>query len=96
MFDLSGEQRFLKSANRVAEGIMHFRVEREGAAFPGELPSRLSCDYGTGSSGIALFLNRLMGNQGTDFMLDGLFQNPAWGSARDKVVSNSMTESVAV
>jgi tRNA A-37 threonylcarbamoyl transferase component Bud32 len=96
MFDLSGEQRFLKSANRVAEGMMHFRVEREGAAFPGELPSRLSCDYGTGSSGIALFLNRLMGNQGNDFMLDGLFQKPAWGSARNKVVSNAMTEWVAV
>lgn len=79
MHDFSGEPRFLKSANQVAEGIMHFRVERDGTAFPGELPSRLSCDFGTGSAGIALFLNRLLGNQNNDFMLDELFQKPAWG-----------------
>jgi serine/threonine protein kinase len=77
MHDLSGEDRFLKSAKRVAEGIMHFRVERNGSAFPGELLSRLCCDYGTGSAGIALFLNRLLGNQKSDFMLDGLFEKYA-------------------
>jgi serine/threonine protein kinase len=74
MHDLSGEQRFLESANKVAEGIMHFRVQRNGTAFPGELLSRLSCDYGTGSAGIALFLNRLLGKQKSDFMLDELFE----------------------
>ncbi|MBZ5522048.1 MAG: class III lanthionine synthetase LanKC [Acidobacteriia bacterium] len=73
MHDLSGERRFLESANKVAEGIMHFRVKRNGTAFPGELSSRLCCDYGTGSAGIALFLNRLMGKQKSDFMLDELF-----------------------
>lgn len=73
MHELSGERRFLESANKVARGIMHFRVERNGLAFPGELLSRLSCDYGTGSSGIALFFNRLIGQQKSDFMLDELF-----------------------
>jgi Lanthionine synthetase C-like protein len=73
MHDLTGEQRFLASANRVAKGIMHFRVMRNGTAFPGEMLSRLCCDYGTGSAGIALFLNRLLGKQNADFMLDGLF-----------------------
>jgi serine/threonine protein kinase len=75
MHDLVGARRFLESANRVAEGIMHFRVERNGTAFPGQLLSRLSCDYGTGSAGIALFFNRLLGKQGSDFMLDDLFRN---------------------
>ena len=74
MHDLSGERRFLESAEKVAEGIMHFRVQRDGTAFPGELLSRLCCDYGTGSAGIALFLNRLLGRQKNDFMLDELFE----------------------
>jgi len=73
MHDLSGERRFLESANKVAEGVLHFRVKRNGTAFPGELLSRLCCDYGTGSAGIALFLNRLLGNQKSDFLLDELF-----------------------
>jgi hypothetical protein len=70
MHDLTGEQRFLNSANKAAQAIAHYRVEHNGAAFPGELLSRLCCDYGTGSAGIALFLNRLLGRQGSDFMLD--------------------------
>ncbi|HEY6967831.1 MAG TPA: class III lanthionine synthetase LanKC [Candidatus Angelobacter sp.] len=75
MHDLTGEERFLQSANRVAEGIMHFRVNRNGTAFPGELTSRLCCDYGTGSAGIALVLNRLTGKPKSGFMLDGLFSD---------------------
>ena len=81
MHELSGEQRFLNSAKKVVEGIMHFRVERNGAAFPGELSSRLCCDYGTGSAGIALFLNRLLKKQKSDFMLDSLFERSPWGRA---------------
>jgi serine/threonine protein kinase len=74
MHDLSGEKRYLESANRVATGIMHFRVERDGTAFPGEMLCRLCCDYGTGSAGIALFLNRLLGRQKANFMLDEYFE----------------------
>jgi hypothetical protein len=54
---------------------MQFRVERQGIAFPGDMLSRLSCDYGSGSAGIVLFLNRLQGQRGSDFMLDCLFEN---------------------
>lgn len=81
MHDLTGEQRFVNSARKVAEGIMHFRVERNGAAFPGELSSRLCCDFGTGSAGIALFLNRLLKKQKSDFMLDSFFRRSPWGRA---------------
>lgn len=73
MYELRGEQRFLNSANRVAEGILHFRVERNGIAFPGEMLSRLCCDYGTGSAGIALFFNRLLKQQKSNFLLDEFF-----------------------
>jgi serine/threonine protein kinase len=90
MHDLTGEQRFLNSAKRVAEGIMHFRVERNGAAFPGELSSRLCCDYGTGSASIALFLNRLLKKQKSDFMLDSLFARSPWGRAGHGVSCKAM------
>ena len=90
MHDLSGEQRFLNSAKKVAEGIMHFRVERNGAAFPGELSSRLCCDYGTGSAGIALFLNRLLKNQKSDFMLDSFFERSPWGRTGHGVSCRAM------
>ena len=45
MHDLSGERRFVESAEKVAEGIMHFRVQRDGTAFPGRstAPRTRSC-----------------------------------------------------
>ena len=70
MYDFTGQERFLESSHKVAEGIMKFRVERNGIAFPGDDLSRLSCDYGTGSAGIALFLHRLSAGGYADFMLD--------------------------
>jgi serine/threonine protein kinase len=68
----TGEQKYLDSAHKIARGVMRFAVKRQGVAFPGDALSRLCCDYATGSAGIALFLNRLMGRQGADFLLDGL------------------------
>jgi serine/threonine protein kinase len=72
--ELVPEARFLQSAHKVAEGIMQFQVERRGIAFPGDSISRLSCSYGNGSAGIALFLNRLLGEKGNPFMLDCFFR----------------------
>jgi Lanthionine synthetase C-like protein/Protein kinase domain len=72
LYDFSGEPKYLKSAQRAAEGLALYRVDREGIAFPGDNLSRLSCDYGTGSAGVALFLSRLEGRRGADFMLDSL------------------------
>jgi lantibiotic modifying enzyme len=90
MHEFSGEQRFMESAQRVAAGIMQFRVERDGIAFPGDFLARLCCDFGTGSAGIALFLNRLLGRQSSDFMLDDLFEMPSAGisvAGRGKALS---------
>jgi serine/threonine protein kinase len=68
----TSERRYLDSAHQVARAVLRFKVNRQGIAFPGNSLSRLSCDYGTGSAGIALFLNRLIGRQGPDFVLDDL------------------------
>lgn len=71
-WNVTGEEKYLRSAQQVARSVIRFGVTRDGIAFPGESLGRLSCDYGTGSSGVALFLNRLIGKQGSDFSLDEL------------------------
>jgi serine/threonine protein kinase len=73
MHDATGEERFIESAHKVAEGILQFQVERRGIAFPGESIARLSCSYGNGSAGIGLFLKRLQGEKGNPLMLDSFF-----------------------
>ncbi|HEX7288903.1 MAG TPA: class III lanthionine synthetase LanKC [Candidatus Angelobacter sp.] len=75
LYEATGETRFLQSARKTAEGILRFKVARHGIAFPGDSHSRLSCSYGNGSAGIAVFLNRLAGERGGHFMLDCLFQS---------------------
>ncbi len=75
MYDLFGESRFLRAAEKAIRGITLFRVERNGIAFPGDQLARLSCDYGTGSAGVALFLNRIVNRAGPHFMLDSLFDS---------------------
>ncbi|MGZ4853623.1 MAG: class III lanthionine synthetase LanKC [Candidatus Angelobacter sp.] len=84
VYEASQETRFLQSAHKVAEGIMHFQVERRGIAFPGDSISRLSCSYGNGSAGIAVFLNRLLGRKGSHFMLDSLFEESDTDSGRGR------------
>lgn len=78
LYDFLNEERFLQAAEKAARGIMLFRVQRNGIAFPGDQLARLSCDYGTGSAGVALFLSRLVGGcRGGSFMLDSLFKSYA-------------------
>jgi serine/threonine protein kinase len=69
------ESEALECAWKTAAGALLFRVERDqGIAFPGEQLMRLSCDFGTGSAGIALFLNRLINRRKPPFMLDDLLE----------------------
>jgi serine/threonine protein kinase len=75
MHEFHPESSALESAHKVARGLMHFKVNRHGVAFPGDMLFRLSCDYGTGSAGIALFLQRLMTGAPSPFMLDSLFDS---------------------
>ena len=69
------ESTALECAWKNAAGALLFKVEREqGIAFPGEQLMRRSCDFGTGSAGIALFLHRLINRGKPPFMLDGLLE----------------------
>jgi hypothetical protein len=83
------ERRARDAARRVATGVTLFQLERpEGIAFPGYDLFRITCDYGSGSAGIALFLNRLLTGRQADFLLDTLFQDE---TKRCKNVVNSDT-----
>jgi serine/threonine protein kinase len=68
-------EEILPSLQRVLSGIMLFAIERkEGVVFPGDTLMRLSCDYGTGSAGVAVFLHRYLTRIEPAFMLDQAFQ----------------------
>jgi serine/threonine protein kinase len=74
MHSFTGETKYILAARNIAATIMKFAVKKDGGiAFPGKAMSRLCCDYATGSAGIVLFFNRLMGKQESDFMLESLF-----------------------
>lgn len=71
-FGRHGEEA-LAGARKALAGLLLFRLERDdGIAFPGESRSRISCDFGTGGAGIALFLHRLRSGGGPVLMLDEL------------------------
>ncbi len=75
--DFTGDTRYISEAIRIAEGILRFQIEKpDGIAFPGEQLLRISTDFGSGSSGIALFLSRLAnqekGSKNFNFLLDDL------------------------
>lgn len=61
LYNLTGARRWLDAARKLTEGLLLFRINRSsGIVFPGEELIRLSTDYGTGSSGIGLFLSRVL------------------------------------
>lgn len=59
-YHFTGKESYLQHAHRTTQGILLYKIQRpEGIAFPGEQLLRISTDFGTGSAGIALFLQRL-------------------------------------
>lgn len=77
MYSFTTDELYLEWANNVGTSISFFGVNRsEGIVFPGEQGLRLSTDFATGSSGIALFLHRLInsknGLMNFNFTLDEL------------------------
>lgn len=71
------EEVSIATTRKLLAGCMLYRLERDaGLAFPGESLSRISCDFGTGSAGIALVAHRLHTRCGASFMLDDLM--PDW------------------
>lgn len=62
-----------EALQRLITGIMLFRVKTPGGmAFPGYELYRLSCDFATGSAGIALFLHDYLTGSNSSFLLDDL------------------------
>lgn len=59
--EFTGRAHLFQETARIAEGVLLFGVQREeGTAFPGEQLMRETCDVGTGSAGVALFLDRVL------------------------------------
>ena len=73
---LLGEEHYLDSARRTADGLTLFAIERpEGIAFPGEDLYRITLDFGTGTAGIALLLHRFAtGGPNFNLVPDGLLR----------------------
>jgi len=65
----------LERAKKALSGILLFRMELEnGVAFPGETLARISCDFGTGSAGIALTAHRYLQGGESSYLLDELLR----------------------
>jgi hypothetical protein len=59
-----------------SESLLIHKIPRpKGIAFPGLDFVRLCCDYGRGSAGIGMFVDRLLGDKPRFLMLDHLFDN---------------------
>ncbi|NUP56571.1 MAG: protein kinase/lanthionine synthetase C family protein [Gemmatimonadaceae bacterium] len=72
----------LESAKKILSGILLFRLDRPaGLAFPGETLARISCDFGTGSAGVAMFMHRLSTGGPPSFMVDELL-GESWRSSQ--------------
>jgi len=70
--EFTGRDHLYADAQRLAEGVLLFAIDRpEGIAFPGEQAVRETCDFATGSAGVALFLDRVLrsgpGSRTTNF-----------------------------
>ena len=58
--EFTGRDDLYAEAQRLAEGVLLFAIDRgEGIAFPGEQAVRETCDFASGSAGVALFLDRV-------------------------------------
>ncbi|NDI85486.1 class III lanthionine synthetase LanKC [Undibacterium crateris] len=74
-YQFLGDSSYLTLAYRVCDGIRLFEIskEKDQIYFPMLIDNKANTDYSDGSSGIALFLNRLLTNGGNfNFMMDDL------------------------
>jgi len=80
MHAATGDERWRLHALRIAEALLPYRVRtRLGTAFPGGGLNRVASDFGGGTSGIALFLHRLVHGGHRAFFPDHLL--PGWPAA---------------
>ncbi len=61
MYRFTGDPRYRKEAQRIASGVLLYAVpEPVGIGFPGDELLRLGTDFGSGSAGVGIFLQRLL------------------------------------
>ncbi|WP_445945302.1 class III lanthionine synthetase LanKC [Shewanella sp.] len=64
IYRVTGEAIYLQSARQIADSVMLFSIKKpQGRIYPGRFSYRLSTDLAFGSSGIGLFLNRIITGQ---------------------------------
>ena len=81
LWDFTRDPKYIEKAFQIAKWTLQFQLEKpDGIAFPGEQLLRISNDFGSGSAGIAMFLNRLANRekkfQNFNFLLDDLLCTP--------------------
>ena len=75
MYQFLSDLKYKKIATEIANNVLIYSIEKEnGVIYPGRSILRLSCDYGTGSAGVGIFLNRLLENKGRKFVNDYLLE----------------------
>ncbi|WP_167284895.1 class III lanthionine synthetase LanKC [Marilutibacter alkalisoli] len=75
MHQLLGEENYRNAAFHLAEALIPHRIERKnGVAFAGSDHYRICCDFGRGSAGIGIFLQRLFAGGPRLLMLDHLLE----------------------
>lgn len=73
MHRFTGNENYRNAAFHLAEALIPHRIERgPGIAFAGSEHYRICCDFGRGSSGIGIFLHRLLRGGERFLMLDEL------------------------
>ncbi len=73
-YQLTGDRSYLTDVHRAVKGVSLFKIDTpSGIAFPGDGLIRLCTDFGSGSAGIALFLDRVLHQKSNfNFKLDSL------------------------
>lgn len=84
---VTGDPAHARDAYRMAEALLNSQVRtRYGTSFPGIGLNRVSSDFGSGASGIALFLHRLAHGGHRAFFADHLLAGvPEWAPAPARV-----------
>jgi serine/threonine protein kinase len=88
MAQFTGDQRYTKLAYYQSEILLPHRIRRpKGVAFAGSDHFRICCEYSEGSSGIGLFIDRLLNEKPRLLMLDGLLEAKKAASAQDSRIA---------
>lgn len=91
MAQFTGDQRYARIAYYQSEILLPHQIRRpKGVAFAGSDHFRICCEYSEGSSGIGLFVDRLLHDKPRLLMLDGLLKSGMPATAEDGRIAAAM------